>query len=121
MSVAFVNAEKCSLQKNYKIYFRKTITYLTRFDMQRQNDFATVDFRVFLVLMVFRYNFYHTLTIFAFEFHLNPLSGVVEANQNGIDAMVTRKRLYSENCHFLALAGIPYKYNHTYTTLGGSN
>ena len=33
--------------------------------------------------------------------------------------MVTRKRLYSENCHFLALAGILYKYDQFHTTLGG--
>ena len=34
--------------------------------MLRHNDFVkTVDFRVFLVLMVFRYDFYHKLTIFA--------------------------------------------------------
>ena len=33
--------------------------------------------------------------------------------------MVTRKQLYSESCHFLALAGIPYKYNQCHTTLGG--
>ena len=32
--------------------------------------------------------------------------------------MVTRKRLYSEGWHFLALAGIPYKYNQCHTTLG---
>ena len=31
--------------------------------------------------------------------------------------MVTRKRLYSESCHFLA--GIPYKYNQCHTTLKG--
>ena len=33
--------------------------------------------------------------------------------------MVTRKRLYSESCHFLALAGITYKYNQCHTTSGG--
>ena len=33
--------------------------------------------------------------------------------------MVTRKRLYSKNCRFLAFAGIPYKYNQCDTTLGG--
>ena len=33
--------------------------------------------------------------------------------------MVTRKRLYSESCHFLALAGILYKYDQFYTPLGG--
>ena len=32
--------------------------------------------------------------------------------------MVTRKRLYSESCHFLAFAGVRYKYH---TTLGGSS
>ena len=32
--------------------------------------------------------------------------------------MVTRKRLHSESCHFLALAGIPYKYNQCHTTVG---
>ena len=35
--------------------------------------------------------------------------------------MVTRKRLYSESCHFLALAGILYKYDQFHTTLGGLN
>ena len=33
--------------------------------------------------------------------------------------MVTRKRLYYESCHFLALSGIPYKYNQCHTTLEG--
>ena len=33
--------------------------------------------------------------------------------------MVTRKRFYSEGCQFLALAGIPYKYDQFHTTLGG--
>ena len=33
--------------------------------------------------------------------------------------MVTRKRLYSESYHFLALAGIPYKYNQCQITVGG--
>ena len=33
--------------------------------------------------------------------------------------MVTRKRLYSESCHFLALSGTPYKYNQFHTTLEG--
>ena len=33
--------------------------------------------------------------------------------------MVTRKRPYSESCHFLALTGVPYKYNQYHTTLGG--
>ena len=35
--------------------------------------------------------------------------------------MATRKRLYSESWHFLALAGIPFEYNQRYTTLGGLN
>ena len=38
---------------------------------------------------------------------------------NGINAMLTRKQLYSESCHFLALAGIPYKYDQCHTTLRG--
>ena len=34
-----------------------------------QNDYVkTVDFRVFVVLMEFRYDFYHKLTIFALNF-----------------------------------------------------
>ena len=33
--------------------------------------------------------------------------------------MVTRKQLYSESCHFLALTGIPYKYKQCHTILGG--
>ena len=32
--------------------------------------------------------------------------------------MVTRKRLCSESCHFLALAGLPYEYNQCRTSLG---
>ena len=33
--------------------------------------------------------------------------------------MVTWKRIYSESCHFLALASIPCKYNQCHTTLIG--
>ena len=33
--------------------------------------------------------------------------------------MVTRKRLCSESCHFLALADIPYKNTQCHRTLGG--
>ena len=33
--------------------------------------------------------------------------------------MVTRKRLYSESCHFLAFVDILYKYKQCHTTLGG--
>ena len=33
--------------------------------------------------------------------------------------MVTRKRLYSESGHLLALAGILYKYDQFHTTSGG--
>ena len=37
--------------------------------MQGQNDFVkTVNFRVFLVLLTLRYDFYHKLTIFALNF-----------------------------------------------------
>ena len=36
-----------------------------------------------------------------------------------IIAMVTRKRVYFESCHLLALAGIPYKYNQCHTILEG--
>ena len=32
--------------------------------------------------------------------------------------MITRKRLYSESWHFLALSGILYKYNKFHTALG---
>ena len=68
-----------------------------------QNDFVkTVDFRVCLVLIAFRYYFYHRLTIFAL---INP--------------KVTRKRFYSESCQFLVLASIPYKRDQCHTTLGG--
>ena len=48
--------------------------------------------------MAFRYDFYHKLTIFALNF--NPLSDAVEVSSNGINAVVTRKRLFSESCHF---------------------
>ena len=70
--------------------------------------------------MAFRYDLYHNLTIFCFEFYLNSLSDAVEASQNCTNAMITKKRLYSERCHFLALAGILYKYDQFHTTLGGS-
>ena len=33
--------------------------------------------------------------------------------------MVTQKQYYFESFHFLALAGIPYKYNQCHITLGG--
>ena len=33
--------------------------------------------------------------------------------------MVTRKRLHSESCHFMAFASIPYKHNQYHTTLRG--
>ena len=46
-----------------------------------QNDFVKmVDFHVFLVLTEFRYDFYQKFTIFALNFHLNPLYGAVEAS-----------------------------------------
>ena len=35
--------------------------------------------------------------------------------------MVTGKQLYFESCHFLALAGIPYRYNQCHTILEGLN
>ena len=41
-----------------------------------QNDFVkTSYFRAFLVLMAFRYGFYHKLTIIALKFYLNHLFG----------------------------------------------
>ena len=49
--------------------FSFSITYLKRFDNVRENYFVkTVDFRVFLVLMAIRYDFYHQVTIFALNF-----------------------------------------------------
>ena len=49
--------------------FLKTITYLTRLTKESQSDCVkTVNFRVFLVLTAFRYDFYHKLTTFALNF-----------------------------------------------------
>ena len=45
--------------------------------------------------------------------------GTIEASLNGINDMITRKRLCSESWNFLAHAGIPYKYNQCHTILGG--
>ena len=39
--------------------------------------------------------------------------------KKGITGIVTLKLLYSEGCHFLALAGIPYKCNQCHTIVGG--
>ena len=78
MSVVFVNTEKCSVEN--RVVFIKPLTYLTRFDSVnlRQNDFVkTVNFCIFLVLMAFRYDFYDD---FCFEFHLNPLTGAIQAS-----------------------------------------
>ena len=82
-----------------------------------QNDFVkTVNFRVFSSFDGIQIRFPSQVDVFCFEFHLNLLSGAVEASQKGINAMVTLKRLYPESCHFFGtcrhtLQILPMLYN----------
>ena len=85
-----------------------------------QNGFVKiVDFCVFLVLMAFRYDFYHKLTIFALNFTLilclvllHPIKMALMLWLHENDPILTA-------ASFLALTDIPYKYNQCHTTLGG--
>ena len=77
-----------------------------------QNDFVkTVNFRVFLVLMAFRHDFYHKLMISV----LNFISGAVKPVKTALMLW-----LQGNDCILIAaIFRAPYKYNQCHTALGG--